>query len=331
MLRCTGSKRISIVVQDTKLKYLVVKAKKSEGLEFPGFSESGNEMPADDIEYVKQEISKIIGIFITSVKLIEIYFDDSIPWRHYIYRAEIKEGIPTKAVYEKLYWKSFDEIKNCEFNKYGLEVKQKIAECTYCRKLCDKKSDLDIFFDEYMSHDAGMLVSNVISQAGDSEDVYKMAIRYYFSHLRAWLVESPNLKNNRTVQNYLALYERQDLLAEVNQVLELNVTEEWTLRYLIKSYVDTNIAHYDKASEETKQIVEFCNSVFGKAGRFPLDEFVGIMESYMMSLLIEMWFYAGELGADIGNPDPTLAVLMDVNRQGLLDTMKEKFRTKEQR
>lgn len=115
MLRCTGSKRISIVVQDKKLKYLVVKAKKSEGLEFPGFSESGNEMPADDIEYVKQEISKIIGISITSVKLIEIYFDDSIPWRHYIYRAEIEEGIPTKAVYEKLYWKSFDEIKNCEF------------------------------------------------------------------------------------------------------------------------------------------------------------------------------------------------------------------------
>lgn len=41
---------------------------------------------------------------------------------------------------------------------------------------------------------AGMLVSNVIRQAGDSEDVYKVAIRYYFSHLRAWLVESPNLK-----------------------------------------------------------------------------------------------------------------------------------------
>lgn len=54
-----------------------------------------------------------------------------------------------------------------------------------------------------------MLVSNVIKQAGDSEDIYKMAIRYYFSHLRAWLVESPNLKKNRTVQNYLLLYERQ--------------------------------------------------------------------------------------------------------------------------
>lgn len=62
-----------------------------------------------------------------------------------------------------------------------------------------------------MAQDAGMLVSNVIKQAGDSEDIYKMAIRYYFSHLRAWLVESPNLKKNRTVQNYLLLYERQIL------------------------------------------------------------------------------------------------------------------------
>lgn len=114
-----------------------------------------------------------------------------------------------------------------------------------------------------MAQDAGMLVSNVIKQAGDSEDIYKMAIRYYFSYLRAWLVESPNLKKNRTVQNYLLLYERQDLLTEVNQVLELHVTEDWTLRYLIKSYIDTNIAHYDRSTEETKQIVTFCNSVFG--------------------------------------------------------------------
>ena len=62
---------------------------------------------------------------------------------------------------------------------------------------------------ELMRH-AGMLVSNVISQAGDSEDVYKMAIRYYSSHLRAWLVESPNLKNNRTVQNYRRITEEMD-------------------------------------------------------------------------------------------------------------------------
>ena len=43
MLRCTGSKRISIVVQDTKLKYLVVKAvtgiRDGKNIEMPTFWE----------------------------------------------------------------------------------------------------------------------------------------------------------------------------------------------------------------------------------------------------------------------------------------------------
>lgn len=141
----------------------------------------------------------------------------------------------------------------------------------------------------------------------------------------------PYLKKNRTIQNYLVLYERQDLLTEVNRALDLVITEEWTLRYLIKSYVDTNIAHYDRATEETRHIVEFCNSVFGKEGKFPIDQFVGIMESYMMSLVIEMWFYAGELGADIGNSNPVMAIFMDVNRQELLEMMKKKFIDREMR
>lgn len=298
-------------------------------MEFPGIISKGYKMPEDDTFFVMEEVGKILGVQLESVKLIEIYYDDSIPWRHYIYRAEILSGNPSKIKYEKIVWKSFENIESGDFNLYGKQVYQKIAECTYCRKLCEKKAELDIFYDEYMAQDAGMLVSNVIKQAGDSEDIYKMAIRYYFSHLRAWLVESPNLKKNRTVQNYLLLYERQDLMTEVNQVLELHVTEDWTLRYLIKSYVDTNIAHYDRSTEETKQIVTFCNSVFGKEGKFPIDQFVGIMESYMMSLVIEMWFYAGELGADIGNPDPAVAVFMDVNRQELLEMMKEKFDDKE--
>ena len=59
MFRCTGSKRISIVIQDKKQKYLIVKAKKSEELEFPRFSASEYEMPADDIEYVKAENIKL--------------------------------------------------------------------------------------------------------------------------------------------------------------------------------------------------------------------------------------------------------------------------------
>lgn len=322
---CSGTKRISVVIQNRSKQYLIVKNSDEDVMEFPGITCQGHKMPEDDVSFVAEELGKVLDVQLDSVKLIEIYYDDSIPWRHYIYRAEILSGSPSKKKYKKIFWKSFDDIKSGEFNVYGRQTLQKIAECTYCHKLCEKKAELDIFFDEYMAHDAGRLVSNVISQAGESDDVYKMAIRYYFSHLRAWLVESPNLKKNRTVQNYLILYERQDLLEEVNQVLELNITEEWTLKHLIKSYVDMNIAHYDRATEDTRKIVEYCNTVFGKNGSFPIDEFVGIMESYMMSLIIEMWFYAGELGADIGNPDPSVAVLLDVNRRGLLDTMRKRF------
>lgn len=195
-------------------------------MEFPGIISKGYKMPENDTFFVMEEVGKILGVQLESVKLIEIYYDDSIPWRHYIYRAEILLGNPSKIKYEKIIWKSFENIESGDFNLYGKQVYQKIAECTYCRKLCEKKAELDIFYDEYMAQDAGMLVSNVIKQAGDSEDIYKMAIRYYFSHLRAWLVESPNLKKNRTVQNYLLLYERQDLMTEVNQVLELHVIEE---------------------------------------------------------------------------------------------------------
>lgn len=320
---CVGTKRISVVIQNRKKQYLIVQ--NSDVMEFPGITSEGYKMPEDDVSFVTEEISRILEVQLDSVKLIEIYYDDSIPWRHYIYRAEITSGNPSKKKYEKIFWKSFDDIKTEELNVYGRQVFQKIAECTYCRKLCEKKAELDIFYDEYMAHDAGILVSNVISQTGESDDVYKMAIRYYFSHLRAWLVESSNLKKNRTVQNYLTLYERQDLLEEVNQLLGLNITEGWTLKYLIKSYVDMNIAHYDRATEDTRKIVEYCNTVFGKNGSFPIDQFADIMESYMMSLIIEMWFYAGELGTDIGNPDPSVAVLLRADRRGLLDTMRKRF------
>ena len=68
-----------------------------------------------------------------------------------------------------------------------------------------------------MSHDAGRMVSEILdSPASDNKDAYNMALRYYFSHLRAWQVESPNLKKNRTIQNFLIMYERQDLLDEVD-------------------------------------------------------------------------------------------------------------------
>lgn len=84
-----------------------------------------------------------------------------------------------------------------------------------------------------------------------------MAIRYYFSHLRAWLIESSNLKKDLKIQNFLNLYERTDLLAEVDASLNLNVTEEWAMRKLIRDSVDKNVAHYAQVTEDTEGVERF--------------------------------------------------------------------------
>ena len=68
-------------------------------------------MTEDDTFFVMEEVGKILGVQLESVKLIEIYYDDSIPWRHYIYRAEILSGNPSKIKYEKIVWKSFESLR----------------------------------------------------------------------------------------------------------------------------------------------------------------------------------------------------------------------------
>lgn len=330
MLRTTGSKRISVVIQDRKGQYLVVERADAieEPLEFPGFSCKDAEMPEGDegMALVTSGIKDLLGINIQDVKLIETFYDEEYPFYHYIYRAGGYSGNPVKGHYDGIYWKKLNEINFSDMNVVSLQVLQKITECTYCLKICDKKSEIAIFIQEYMSHDAGRMVSDILnSPAGDDPDVYSMALKYYFSHLRAWLVESTNLKKNRTIQNFLILYERKDLLGEVDAMLDMKLTENWTLRNLIKDFVDKNIAHYDQITEETEQIIGFCEQVFSKEGRYPLNEFVQDIEFYMMSLVLECWYYAGELGALISETKWDFAVDMNVNRQEVLERMNEKF------
>ena len=325
-LKTTGSKRISLVIQDKKGKYLLLH--KNDSIEFPGFSCEGAMRAEESEEYqmIISEIQKCLGVKVANLKLIETFFDDSIPWCHYIYRAEISSGNPQKGYYNGIYWKLLSEMSSDGMNMYARQVLQKISECAYCRKICDKKSDIDTFIQNYMSHDAGVLVSEILeSDAGENEDVFKMAIRYYFSHLRAWLVESPNLKKNLTIQNFLNLYERPDLVAEVDTFLNLNVTEEWVMKKLIRDFVDKNVAHYDQVTEDTERVERFCETIFAKNGKYPLNKFVLDVEAYMMSLIMEIWYYAGEMGTMISETKLDFAVFMGVNRDAIIDTMKNKF------
>ncbi len=330
MLRTTGSKRVSVIIQDKKGRYLIAEKAgvEEEPIEFPSFSCKDAKLPEGDegIKLVTEGIKEVIGIEIENPKLIETFFDDEYPFYHYIFRVEKYSGSPVKGYYDRIYWQKLDEIKCEGMSWIALQVYQKVSECAYCLKICDKKPEIDIFIQEYMSHDAGRMVSEILdSPASDNKDAYNMALRYYFSHLRAWLVESPNLKKNRTIQNFLIMYERQDLLDEVNAVLDLQVKESWTVRTLIRDFVDKNIAHYDQMKMETEQIISFCEQIFSKEGRYPLIEFVQDIEFYMMSLVLECWYYAGEMGSMISETTVDFAVFMDVNRQDVLDRMHSKF------
>lgn len=98
-----------------------------------------------------------IGIEIKNPKLIETFFDDEYPFYHYIFRVEKYSGSPVKGYYDGIYWQKLDEI-NCEGMSWiALQVYQKVSECAYCLKICDKKPEIDIFIQEYMSHDAGRM------------------------------------------------------------------------------------------------------------------------------------------------------------------------------
>ncbi len=67
--------------------------------------------------------------------------------------------------------------------------------------------------------------------------------------LRALLYESPKNKKNFTLQNYLKLHSRPDLIKRVDDYLEQPLNKLMTLREAIKTSVDKFIAHYDTIFE----------------------------------------------------------------------------------
>lgn len=84
MHKTTGSKRISVIIEDKKGRYLIAERLEMEekSLEFPGFSCKGAKM-ADDDEY---------------------------PFYHYIYRVSSYSGNPQKGYYSGIYWKHLNDM-----------------------------------------------------------------------------------------------------------------------------------------------------------------------------------------------------------------------------
>ena len=321
MYRTTGSKRISVILCDNKGKYLIVRTEddSERNVEFPGFLEKNYEFPEEKREQlINQELGKILGISVDSLSLIEVFTDWEYPLGHYIFLGNISNGVPAKIKYKNIYWKKLEEINEDELNIYGLQVYRKLSECSYCRELHSQKDKLDDFFDRFMLHDAGKLVIEAIKEADGNDSVSKVCTRYYLSHLRAIMVEDENRKKNSTIQNYLKLYKREDLAEKVEDLLQIQVADNMDLRALIKIVVDRQIAHYDAVSKEEIKFREDLERLFLAGGPAPLTQFVEYVEEFIVSLVMEMWFYAGELGVDISDTGTEFSASQEEYRDELL-------------
>ena len=76
------------------------------------------------------------------------------------------------------------------------------------------------------------------------------------------MIESETLKKNITVQNYLRLYNRDDLAEELDGLLQIEIKPSLSLKKMIKESVDKYIAHYDKPTQRSNEIYTICKELF---------------------------------------------------------------------
>lgn len=116
-------------------------------------------------------------------------------------------------------------------------------------------------------------ILDVIGEETISPATYNLALNQELIHLRASFIENDKLKKNITIQNYLKLYGRNDLAEEIDSFLGINVRDGLPLRKLIKETVDKYIAHYDRPTEESKEIYSYCRFLFTQESPLSLQEF----------------------------------------------------------
>lgn len=71
--------------------------------------------------------------------------------------------------------------------------------------------------------------------------------------IRAFCIESPNLKNNYTAQNILRIMGREDLAHTIDAMLDapfFNHRQEITTRIALKTLADKFICHYDSFDDD---------------------------------------------------------------------------------
>jgi len=297
--------------------------------EFLGGEIIGNTIPMGmKLELAVNKITyEKLGIMVERLIEIEMYWkEDSVPWVHVIYSANIKSGNPKKLFYKKILWKKLDKIEMENLNLYGAQVIRKLSECTYCHYIHDSAETLDEFFNNYFSRQEEYIQAiEAINTNSDNDVIYTIIFKQVLSHFRASLIESETLKKNITVQNYLRLYNRDDLAEELDGLLQIEIKPSLSLKKMIKESVDKYIAHYDKPTQRSNEIYTICKELFAVDGKIPLQEFMRYLDGFIMSLITEMWYDAGELGIRMSERSMEQKEAIIEYRMDMLDAIIERL------
>lgn len=302
--------RYSVILCNNKGKYLICgnETNNEYEYEFPGELLSNDVVMLFNSDYFFiHAIKQRIGLLIDDLNPIETFYYLDYPFgviddenRHCIFIAKVLSGNLKKGIYKKYAWASIAELSNYKLNIFGKQVYTKIKECSYCISLKQKQKDLDDFFYNYFKNDEQIMILNSWNE-NISNDLSRILIERELTHLRALLIENPRNKYNITVQNYFKLYGRHDLVDEIEQFLLFDIGDGWNLKNIIKTVVDEKIAHYDCPTFKSSEAYHWCIETFSKTGLLPIDKFIPLLEGFIMSLITEMWYDAGELGVLMSN------------------------------
>lgn len=297
--------RFSLVIQNGKGEFLVCETDSTSAIsyfEFPGGDYISDELPPFDVflQDIQDFMLRILAIEICDLERLEMYYREDPFFAHTIFSASIKSGTPETTNYKSLQWIPLSDLESLSFNEYGLHVFQKLSECGYCHFLHNRQDELDSFFEAYFSKaEENLSILNILENEEVDPSVYLLAFKQEVVHLRASLIENTKLRKNITIQNYLRLYGRDDLASRIDELLKIQVNSDLSLREMIKVTVDKFIAHYDKPTETDRKIYDYCISIFSVDGKLPLKRFVNSLNGFIMSLIVQMWYDAGELGVQM--------------------------------
>lgn len=315
---------VSCVVSNKKGEVLICQKKDSEYYEFPSIELfHGTTLGNCLIAYSES----ILGVLLEPTACLEIVYEKyaqnplfSESFRtaitsdltceslkgaiHVIIQAKTTSDNMKKGVFSKFLWVKICELDIDEFQLFGQQVVDKIKTCDYCKYIHNSKDTMDFYFKEILdrwmvSHE----IMNILAQNEPSTQVYKLAYNQFLVHIRAFFIENERNTQNITVQNYMRLYQREDLATVFDSFFNIKVSAEFSLRKIIRETVDKYIVHYDKPTEKSNEIYELSNRIFAIDGELPIQELFIYLNHLFAFSTVDMFYYAGELGAKMDELD----------------------------